>query len=167
MLDNGPAKILQRPGIGLHGPLRIGVAAEPVMHTAETFIPGKRHGVLHLLYVEKIDRVTQTMVPFGHETILLPLALGHGNDDAFAAMFGRIAEKFVHLRPQPVLFIKQRALVMRGTAAVATRCFPSDNAFIEHSHFHARPCEPPACAEPGHAATDDDNVCAVHSYIPV
>ena len=64
---------------------------------------------VELLDVEYLDRMVKPPVPFGDEAILLPLPLGHRNQDAFLLMFGRIAQQVVHLRPEALLFIEQRS----------------------------------------------------------
>ncbi|MCY1175766.1 hypothetical protein D9M73_160180 [compost metagenome] len=99
MLQDAPAQILQRPGIGLHGALRIGMAAKAQMNAAKAALVGQRHHVLRLLAVQIIDAVAHRAAHPPDRAVMVEQVRITLDDDAFALIFGRVAEQIVHLRP--------------------------------------------------------------------
>ena len=112
MLQDAPAQILQRPGIGLHRPLRIGMAAEAQMDAAKAGLVGQRHGFLRLRGIEIVDAVAHRAAHPPDRAIMVEQRGIALDDDPFARIFGRIAEQIVHLRPHPLFLGEERALVM-------------------------------------------------------
>src|SRR5207248_5899707 len=83
------------------------------------------------------------------------LRLGQRDADPERLMLGGIAEQLVHLRPEPLLLETERAVDVRGAAAVASRGLPAHDALVEHEDIDAGAGEPPAGAQPGHSAAHD------------
>ncbi len=73
----------------------------------------------HLLRVDLVHLIAHVATHAGDIVIVVQLPLADGNDHALALVFGGIAEQFIHHRPQALFFIEQRALIVRGAAAVA------------------------------------------------
>ena len=95
------------------------MAAKFIMHAAKAIVAGERHCFLHLFDVKHFDRMVQPFVSFGNEAILLPLPFSHCNQDAAFLMLSRVTQEFVHLGPQALFFIEQRAGIMRCATTIA------------------------------------------------
>src|SRR5262249_43960127 len=89
-----------------------------------------------------------------------PLRLAERDPDAIRLVLRGIAQELVHLRPEPLLLEAERAIDVRGAAAVAPRRLPAHDVFLEDQHVDARAREPPAGGEPADAATHDHDRCA-------
>ena len=157
VLQDAAALVLQRPGVGLHGALRIGLAAKMIMDRTDHVIPGKRHQLARLLRVEHLVVVAHASADIAVVLVLGELRLGQRHDDALAPVFGRVAEQLVHLRPEPLLLGEQRALVMRRSAAVTARRLPADDSLVEHDDVDPRSRQPPSGAKPRDPRADHDD----------
>ncbi len=147
VLQDAAAKVLQRPGIGLHRPLRIGVAAKAQMNAAGSIVAGQRHELAYALRVEIVDLIAQSPAHLGHALVVAQMLVGGGEDHPLAAIFGGIAEQLVHQRPQALFLVEQRAVIVRGAAAVAARGLPADHALVEHQDVDPGARQPPGGAE--------------------
>ena len=119
VLADATAQVLQRPGIGLHRALRIGVAAELHVNAAEIGLADQGRHFAHLLRIQVIGGVTQGVKIGGHIVVVGQLGLGEGRDHPLAAVFGGIAEEVVHHRPKPLLLRIEGTVGMGCAAAVA------------------------------------------------
>ena len=161
--------VLERPGVGLHRALGIGVAAEVKERAADGIVAGDRHQLLHLLAVEEIPAKAARLGDLGRAPRERKLVLGERDADAIRLMLGRVAEELVHLGPEPLLLEAEGAVDVSGAAAVPPGSFPAHDALLQHEHVDARAGEPPARAEPGDAAADDDDRGALrigHARLP-
>ncbi|MNM20766.1 hypothetical protein D3C81_311080 [compost metagenome] len=157
VFEDATAEVFQRPRIGLQGAVRIGMAAKMVVVARQHVVTGKGNEFAHLLRVQEVDAQP---VPgsFIHDFLIEGnLVFGQVDTDAIRAVLGRITEQFVHHRPQPLLFDKQRTVVMRAPAAVTSRCAPANQACVKDQHIDAIARQPPRGAQSCHAATDDDD----------
>ena len=156
VLVDASAEILQRPGIGLHGALRVRVTAEMEVLRAERVVADQRRVAAERRGVELLRAVLRAhgRGQRGDAAVALLVELRKIHDDAFAAVFGGIAEQLVHLRPEALLLAEQRALVMGAAAAVAARRLPAHDAALEHGDVVAGAGEPPGGGQAGDAAAD-------------
>src|SRR5262245_47261915 len=169
VLEDAAAVILERPGVGLYGALGIGVAAEMEERAADGVVARDGHQFLHLLPVEELPPEAPRLADLGPAPREGELVLGKRDADPIRLMLGGIAEELVHLRPEPLLLETEWAVHMRGATAVPPRGLPAHDALLEDEHVHARAGEPPAGAEPGDAAADDDDRGALwicHARLP-
>ncbi len=157
MLENSSAQVLQRPGIGLDRALRIGLTAIAQVDAASDIVPRQRHALAHLPWIEVVDLITQAAADLGHAPVVLQVIVCGGEDHPLAAVFGGVAQQFFHLRPQALLLMEQRAVIVRGAAAVAPGRLPADDALVQHQDFDARARQPPGGGKPGDPGPDHDH----------
>src|SRR5256885_1753310 len=134
MLHHPAAVILQRPGIGLDGALRIGMAAEMHEIAADRIVADQRDKAGERGAVKRLGAKAVMRRIGGGAAIRSELRLVEGDADAAWPELGGIAEQLVHLRPEPLLLDEERAEMMGGAAAVAPRRLPADDALVDHQH---------------------------------
>ncbi len=93
--------------------------AKAQVDAAQAIVARQWHHLAHLLRVDLVHLIAHVATHAGDIVIVVQLPLADGNDHALALVFGGIAEQFIHHRPQALFFIEQRALIVRGAAAVA------------------------------------------------
>src|SRR5215813_8827913 len=149
--------VLERPGIGLHGALRIRMPAEVQERAADGVVARDGHQLLQLLAVEQLPAKAAALADLGRAPSQGELRVGERDANPVGLMLGGIAEQLVHLGPEALLFETERAVDMGGAAAIPSGGFPSDDALVEHEDVDAGAGQPPAGAETGHSAADDDD----------
>ncbi len=167
VLVNSSAMVLNRPSIGLRRSLRIGMTAEAEEEAADCVVADERYELLKLLAVELPAGEALILGHFREAAHALGLHIVECDANAMALILGRVAEHFVHLWQEALLFAKERAEDVRSTAAVAARGLPADNALVEHRNIHTRAREPPRRTEASDPAADDENGCASPIAHPV
>ncbi len=120
VLQDAPAMILQRPGIGLRAALWVGVTAP--MHEIATnrVVADQRDERLELGTIQRIRREALARRIGDRASMVQELPLGKRHPHAAALIFGGIAEQLVHLRPQALLLDEERAEMVAGAAAVSS-----------------------------------------------
>jgi hypothetical protein len=157
VLEDPPAEVLERPGIGLDRPLGIGVPAVVGVGPAQRVIPDDRHQLLQLLRGQEVgpEATLGGDLPGPSEEGELVLVERH--PDPVGLVLGGVPEQLVHLRPEPLLLEPEGAVDVGRATAVASGGLPAHDALLEHEDVDAGAREPPASAQASHAATDDDH----------
>ena len=119
------------------------MAAKTIVNAAQAIVARDRHQFARLLRIEPIDAVAHFIAHAGDEMIMVEIVLVGRDDHALGRMLGRIAEQFVHHRPQPLFFEEQRALVMAAPAAIAARGLRANDTLVEHEHAQTVTRQPP------------------------
>src|SRR5439155_22692340 len=117
VLTDTPAQVLERPRVGLDGPLGIGVAAEVEVEAAGDLVSDDGDQLAELLGVERLRPEAALRGDLGVPSIESELALGEGHLDPVRGVLRRVAEQGVHLGPEPLLLETEGAVAVGASAA--------------------------------------------------
>src|SRR5205823_8116254 len=121
VLQNPSTVVGKRPRVGLHGALRVGVAAEVQIRAADRLVADDRHQLLELTTIERLPAKAARLADLRPAPRERQLRLAQRDADPMRLVFGGIAEQPVHLRPQALLLESEGAPDVRRPPAVATR----------------------------------------------
>jgi hypothetical protein len=134
------------------------------VHAAEVGLARHRDQLAHLARIEIAHRIAEPAALGRHALVGGEVAFGESEDHPLAPVFGGIAEQLIHQRPQALFFVEQRAVVVRGAAAIAARGLPADHPLVEHQDIDAGARQPPGRAEPRHPAADHHHLGAIRRH---
>ena len=157
VLEDSPAVILQRPGVRLNRPLRIGMPTEVEIGPADGIVAGDGHQLLELLAIEQLPREAACLAYLGPAPRQRELRLAQRHADPVRLVLGRVSEQLVHLRPEALLLEAEGTVDVRGAPAIAPGGFPPHDVLLEDEHVDAGTSEPPSRAETGDSTADDDD----------
>ncbi len=104
--------ILHRPGIALQRAMRVGMAAELVVIAPDDGVTRQRHHLLGLLDVEHLGSKALVLGIAQDSAIEPHLVIAGGKTHPPPAKFSRVAQQFVHDRPESLLFGEERRMVV-------------------------------------------------------
>jgi hypothetical protein len=137
VLEDSPAVILQRPGIRLHRPLRVGVPPEVKIGPADGIVADDGHQLLEVLAIEELPLEAACLAYLGPAPRQRELRLAQRHADPVRLVLGRVSEQVVHLRPEPLLFEAEGTVDVSGAPTIAPGGFPPHDILLEDENVDA------------------------------